>query len=259
MILSSVVIVLGEVLEAAILTSIFLSLSLRYETPRYWFAVSLLTGSCFAAFYAFSFDTVSQWFDGFGQEVVNAAILFTIYLCLLLFNTLVFTSKQNRQLKFYLQLIMTVGVSLAITREGSEIFIYLSGFFSSETMAVPVLTGSILGAGIGVSLGILFYYAITSMNTKTSLYVGYTLFLFVAAGMVSQAVRLLIQIDWLPSQEIVWDISSWVDESSVTGRLLFALVGYEATPTAIEIEFYLASVSGILITTMLAKYYKKAD
>jgi len=118
-----------------------------------------------------------------------------------------------------------------------------------------VLTGSALGAGIGLSFGILIYYLFINLPYRKSLYSGYTLFLFIAAGMLSQAVRLLIQIDWLPAQKIVWDTSSWLDESSVIGRLSYTLIGYEATPTMIEIQFYIAAVSSILITTAISHYY----
>lgn len=261
MILSSVIIVLGEVLEVAILTSLFLALSFRFKISRYWIIYALAIGSTSAVIYAISFDMVSQWLDGFGQEVVNAGILIGIYICLLLFNTLIHITNHSRQMTKYLPWVMTAAVSLALTREVSEIFLYLSGFFSSESLLMPVITGSILGAGIGLSFGILVYYIFIHMTPRTSLHVGYSLLLFVAAGMVIQAARLLIQIDWLPAQETLWDVSGWLDESSVTGRLLFTLVGYEATPTLIEIQCYISAVLGILITTSISQYYfsKKAS
>ena len=261
MILSSVIIVLGEVLEVAILTSLFLALSFRFKISRYWIIYALAIGSTSAVIYAISFDIVSQWLNGFGQEVINAGIQIGIYICLLLFNTLIYITNQNHQMTKHLPWVMTAAVSLALTREVSEIFLYLSGFFSSELLMMPVITGSILGAGIGLSLGILVYYIFIHMTPRTSLYMGYSLLLFVAAGMVLQAARLLIQIDWLPAQEILWDVSGWLDESSVTGRLLFTLVGYEATPTLIEIQCYITAVLGILLTTGISQFYisKKAS
>jgi high-affinity iron transporter len=255
MILSSVIIVLGEVLEAALLTSLFLALSFRFKISRYWIIYAITIGSISAVLYAMFFDIVSLWFDGFGQEVINTIILIAMYIFLLLFNTLIHITKYSRQMTKYLPWVMTAVVSLALTREVSEIFLYLTGFFSSASLMMPVITGSILGAGIGLSFGILVYYIFIHMSNRTSLHVGYSLLLFVAAGMILQAVRLLIQIDWLPAQEIIWDVSGWLDESSVTGRLLFTLVGYEATPTLIEIQCYITAVLGILLTTSISQHY----
>jgi len=254
MILSSVVIILGEVLEATILTSIFLALSQRFETPRNWFFTALLTGITGAALYAIFFDVISQWADGFGQEIFNASIQLGIYGCLCLFNALVYSTKQDQIMSNHLTWIMTLGVSLAITREGAEIFLYLSGFIASDTLITSTITGGVIGAGIGLSVGILLYYFFVSLNKRLSLYLGYSLLLLVAAGMILQAVRLLIQIDWLPSQEIVWDVSNWINEASAAGRLLYTLIGYEATPTLIEIQFYIAALFGVLLTTGITLY-----
>ncbi len=255
MILSSVIIILGEVLEFTILTSIFLALSFHLKLSRHWIIYAVLLGITGAFSYAIFFDVISQWFDDFGQEVVNAMIQFCIYICILVFCCIIFIANKKPYAKKYLQWPMILCVSLALTREGSEIFLYLSGVLSSEQFIMPVLTGSALGAGIGLSFGILIYYLFINLSYKKSLYSGYTLFLFIAAGMLSQAVRLLIQIDWLPAQKIIWNTSSWLDESSVIGRLSYTLIGYEATPTLIEVQFYIAAVSGILIATALSHHY----
>jgi len=255
MILSSVVIILGEVLELAVLISLFLALSFPFKMSRCWVVYALLTGSAGAILYAASFDSLSQWLDGFGQEVINACIQLGIYICLLLFNTFIFIANKQQHATKYLPWIMALGVCLAVTREGSEIYIYISGFLPSSQLITPVITGSILGAGIGLSLGIVIYYLFINMSNQKSLYLGYSLLLLVAAGMIIQAIRLLIQIDWLPAQEIFWDISSWIDESSVGGRLLYTLIGYEATPTPIEIQGYFSAVTLILLTTFIAHHY----
>ena len=255
MILSSVIIVLGEVLELTILASLFLALSFRFRFTRYWIIYAVITGVVFAVSYAFFFDTVSQWLDGFGQEVVNASIQIGIYFCLLLFNTLIFIAYHHRLAIKNLQWVMALAICLAVTREGSEIYLYLTGFMSSLEHITPVIAGSAVGAGIGLSLGVLIYYLFIYLSPRMSLYTGYTLLLFIAAGIVLQAVRRLIQIDWLPAQQIAWDTTSWIDESSATGRLLFTLVGYEATPTPIEIQIYIASVFSIIVVTAASHYY----
>lgn len=255
MILSSVIIVLGEVLELTVLASLFLALSFRFRFARYWLVFALSAGSLLAILYAVTFDNISQWQDGFGQEIINAGIQFGIYFCLLLFNTLIYIAYHHRLAVKYLQWVMALAISLAVTREGSEIYLYLSGFMLSPELIAPVITGSVVGAGIGLSLGVLIYYLLVYQSPRKSLYIGYTLLLFVAAGTVLQAVRLLIQIDWLPAQAIVWDVSNWIEESSAIGRLLFILVGYEATPTPIEIQFYVAAVFAILLVTAISHYF----
>jgi len=255
MILSSVVIILGEVLEFTILTSIFLALSFHLKIPRRWIIYGVTFGCLGATSYALSFDMVSQWFEGFGQEVINATIQTSIYICLLLFCSIIFINRKNTVAVKYLKWLMIASVSLALTREGSEIFLYLSGVLASEQFVMPVLTGSALGAGIGLSFGILIYYIFINTPSRKSLLVGYALFIFISAGMLSQGVRLLIQIDWLPAQKVVWDTSSWLDESSVVGRLSYTILGYEATPTLIEIQFYITAIAGVIIATALSSYY----
>jgi len=81
--------------------------------------------------------------------------------------------------------------------------------------------------------------------------VGLGLLSLVAAGMLSQAVLLLIQADWLPSQLPLWDTSEWLSENSVTGQLLYALIGYEATPTALQAFFYFG---GLLLFLVVAVF-----
>jgi len=255
MILSSVIIILGEVLEVAILISLYLALSFRSKVSYNWLGPSLLFGLIGAIIYAYCFDIVSQWFDGFGQEVINASIQVGIYVCLLLFNTIIFITNKTPAVTKYIRWVMAISVSLALTREGAEIFLYLSGFYTSESLMIPVITGSILGTGIGLSLGILIYYTFINMSPRTSLYMGYILLLFVSAGIILQAVRLMIQIDWFPAQEIIWDVSNWLSESSVAGRLLYTLMGYEATPTLLEIQLYIVAIAGVLFSTYITQLY----
>jgi high-affinity iron transporter len=142
---------------------------------------------------------------------------------------------------------MALVVTLAITREGFEILVYLLGFAGNLQQLLVVLIGSAIGAGIGISIGALVYYLLRSLPRGPSLLTSLLLLVLVAAGLVSQAALLLIQADWLPSQLPLWDSSGLIAEDSVTGQLLYALIGYEATPTAIQAGFHATGALLMLI------------
>jgi len=254
MLLSSVIIILREVMEAAILTSLLLALSYVLKLSRYWFLAAFALGVVGAVGYAQQFDRVAEWLDGVGQELLNATLHVLIYACLLLVNVFILLQARYQSVAVYLQWSMMGAVSLAITREGVEIYLYLSGFATSPELFTPVMLGGVMGGSIGVSMGILIYYAFISLPTTVSLSLGYALLLMVAGNMISQAVRLLMQVDWLPGQPAAWNTSDWIREDSITGQLLYALIGYEATPTPIEVQCYLGSLALILLTTGLVRY-----
>jgi high-affinity iron transporter len=56
--------------------------------------------------------------------------------------------------------------------------------------------------------------------------------------MASQAIVLLNQADWLPFSPIAWDTNNLLSEASVIGQLAYALIGYEATPSLMQVLAY---------------------
>jgi len=98
------------------------------------------------------------------------------------------------------------------------------------------------------------------MPINISVRVGYVLTVLVAGSMISQTIQQLTQADWLISQYPIWDISMWISEHSVTGQLLYALIGYEATPTAIQVTAYLfALIIIILFSSYSWNHYQRLD
>ena len=71
--------------------------------------------------------------------------------------------------------------------------------------------------------------------------------------MVMQATMLLEQVDWLPAGKSVWDSSALVSEQSITGELLYAVFGYESTPSYLQLALYLASLGLMLAVILLAR------
>jgi high-affinity iron transporter len=257
MLLTSVIIILREVLEAALVISVLLALGDRMQVGRRWASWGVGIGLLGAMVYAATTATVSDWLDGVGQEVVNAFLQIAIYCCLTLIIVL-FTKSHERAAPIgkSIALLMMASVSLAIVREGSEILIYLSSFTNDPELLEPILLGGMVGAGIGTSVGALTYYLLLNVNRRWSPYASIVVVMLIAAGMASQATSLLIQADWLPSQLPLWDTSGWVSESSVTGQLLYALIGYEATPTPIQVMIHF---SGLLLPAGLIALIRKGS
>lgn len=248
MLLNAVIIILREVIEASLIISLFLAFSQLTNHSRVWLWKALLLGFISATVYAINIGVMSQWFDGVGQEVVNAGIQIIIYLALLIFLIAAMRPRSpfNQRL---LMAMMMIGVIFATVRECSEIIIYIHGFVTVPELFQSVLLGSAIGAGIGISIGVCIYYVLITMPINISVRIGYVLTVLVAGSMISQTVQQLIQADWVLSQYPIWDTSSWISENSIVGQLLYAVMGYEATPTAIQLIAYLSALFIIILSS----------
>ncbi|MDO7597039.1 MAG: FTR1 family protein [Pseudomonadota bacterium] len=246
MLLNAVIIILREVIEASLIISLFLAFSQIFNNSRVWLLTGLFLGVISAAIYAVNIGVVSQWFDGVGQEVINAGIQIIIYLVLLTF--LIIAMRPDSPLnKSLLTAMMMIGVIFATVREGSEIIIYIHGFVTVPELFQSVLLGSAIGAGIGISIGVCIYYILLNMPINISIRAGYVLTVLLAGSMISQTVQQLTQADWVISQYPIWDTSTWISEHSISGQLLYAVIGYEATPTAVQVMAYLSALFIIIL------------
>ena len=256
MLLNAVIIILREVIEASLIISLFLAFSQLTHHDRPWILKALLLGITSASIYAINIGSVSQWFDGVGQEVVNAIIQIIIYLVLLIF-LITAMRPQTAFNKSLLTAMMMIGVTFATVREGSEIIIYIHGFVAVPDLLKSVLLGSAIGAGIGISIGVCIYYLLINMPFNISVRVGYVLTVLLAGSMISQTIQQLTQADWIIGQYPIWDTSLWLSEHSVTGQLLYAVIGYEATPTVIQVTAYLSALALIILSSGYAWFHQK--
>jgi high-affinity iron transporter len=70
------------------------------------------------------------------------------------------------------------------------------------------------------------------------------LVLLLAASMASQAARLLIRADVLPSLVApIWNTSNVLSQDTVAGTILHGLIGYDAQPAGMQVVAYV----GVLI------------
>lgn len=251
MLLDAVIIVLRETLEAGILISVLLTISnqLKLGFGWLWFA---LTGSLIGSIvYVGNLGIVSEWFDYAGQEVVNATIQYGIYLCLLAICLLI--TSPNPTGRRTLTGLLSLAVILASIREGTEIILFFMGFLHDSNIFSKALTSGFIGLMIGFSVGALCYYAIVSSGHRWSRPIQIVVLTMMAAGMVAQATRLLIQADWLPSRAPIWDTRGLLPEPSLLGQLAYATFGYEATPTPIEAWLYIGALALIPLSILLIR------
>lgn len=239
MLLDTVIIILREVLEASLLAGLLLAISQMSGLGKRWLIGSLVFGLSGAAVYATNLNWISEQFDYRGQELTNSLLQIMIFLLaanVIARSHMVQLGKPGAP---GLRIAMGAVIALAIVREFSEILLYLQGFANNQGQLYSVLAGSIIGAAIGLSIGIVFYYGFTLRSGNRSLHLCLLTLMFVVAGIVAQVAPMLQQIDLLPATNPVWDSSRLLTEDSITGQLLYAVLGYEATPSPWHLAFYL--------------------
>lgn len=232
--LSSLVIILREVLEAGLIISALLAAARIKNVDTCSLAGGIVLGLIGAALIAGNMDAISNVGDGIGQELLNAALDIAIIICLTGCCSSALAGRHHMLLRWG-----GVGaIACAASREVSEIIIYAWGFSTSFSAFVPVLIGGTIGVGIGVSISALLYYLLAYQPGRRALRITATLLALIAAGMAAEAIGYFEQAGLTPAQPPYWDSSSWVAEGSIYGQLLHALIGYEATPTPLQITAY---------------------
>lgn len=268
MLLNSVVLLLREVLEAAVLVSVLASLAHTFTLGFRWFTWALLPASLGVMLYANALPHITDWLNGAGQEVVNVGLQSAVFLVIgaIVFVLASYHSQEllglarisKKRLTHLLPSLFGAAVVCAAIREGSEIYIYISGFTVAPELRVPVFSGSAIGAGIGVSLGILLFYFLTTLPRQRSFRFCLSLLALIGAGMVVQATVLLEQIDWLSGGAPVWDTTALVPEQSLLGELLYAVFGYESTPSIYQVLLYLGSLIFVSGAYFFGRRFRKS-
>lgn len=259
MTLSAVIIILREVLEAALVLSLLFSTTRLMGLSYRGILAGFVLGTAGAVSATLFVEAISESFDGVGQEVFNAVLLTAIVLLLIVYAAGLDrrAAAGNGRMARLLPLVGCLVMAMALTREGMEIIIFISGFAADPAEILPVLVGGAMGAGIGISVGVLIYYGLISLPGRLAVVVPLLLLALVAAGMASQAVVYLMQGGLVESQLPVWDSSGWIPETSVTGQLLYALLGYEATPTLKQLGFYSATLLVFLLVIAVSRWLRK--
>lgn len=247
--ISVTLIIFRECLEICLLIGIISSALKDFEQRKKIISFGILLGAFLSVLVAFGFSSISNAFNGEGEEIFNIALLAFSIFCIA--YTLKMVKQQVCNLKEKLAtsyqkknfLIISLIIALTILREGAEIILLL-GAMSSKLKTIEIISGALAGGFLGIVLGFLLYFGLAKISFK-SLFKFINIFLvLLAAGMSAQIANYLLAIDAIQIfGDNMWDSSWLVSQNSFLGKFLHNFIGYSDYPTKLEVIFYFFTAS----------------
>lgn len=257
---AAAIIVFRESLEASLIISIMMAATRGIPLRGRWVWGGVLLGLVGSALVASSMEMIANLADGIGQELFNVVILITAIGMLAWHN--IWMSVHGKELAQQIsntaravtngsreRSVILFVVALAVLREGSETVLFLYGVATGGQNGIrDTLIGGLLGLGSGAVVATLLYAGLLRIPVRWFFAVTSALVLLLAASMASQAARLLIQADLLPSLVTpMWDTSGVLAQNTALGTILHGLVGYEAQPAGMQVLAYVLVFTAIAL------------
>ncbi|GMU47020.1 MAG: FTR1 family protein [Pseudomonadales bacterium] len=254
--LSALIIVFREVLEAALVVGIVCAATRGVPGRNAMVGAGIGLGIGGALVVALAADAIAGFASGMGQELFNALVLIAVVV--LLSGHILWMSTHGEKLARDANAageavrsgerpprILIALVGLALLREGSEVVLFLYGIAAGGASVAAMASGSALGVALGVLAGATLYGGLLRIPSRHLFAVSTVLLTLLAAGMAAQAAKYLIQADYLPALGYLWDTGWLLSNDSVLGTLLATLVGYEAEPAGMQLIFYGAVIAAV--------------
>ncbi len=253
--LASLIVVFREALEAGLVVGIVLAATEGVAGRLRWIAAGMGCGLACAALLALFAGTLSDAFDGAGQEMFTASVLGLAVLMLGWHVTWMAAhardlAAQMRALgqdvklgRRSLAALATV-VGVAVLREGAEVVLFLFGIASSGGQsALAMIAGGVAGLALAAGASFALYRGLTAIPLHRLFSVTNWLIVVLAAGMAGQAAAVLHSADVIPGWgERVWNTSFIIADGGLAGRTLHALAGYSAQPCGVQVAAWLATL-----------------
>jgi high-affinity iron transporter len=261
--IAALIIVFREVIEAGIVVGIVMAATRSVEGRGQWIAGGVLAGFVAACFVALFVEAITSAFAGMGQELFNALVLGIAVFMLTWHN--VWMARHGREIATEMMAIgkavtagsrtllaLAVVVGVAVLREGSEVVLFLYGIVASEGGAnFGILAGGVAGLALGAAVSLLTYLGLLRVPGRYLFAVTSVMIAFLAAGMAAQAIAFLEQADKLNLlSSVAWNTSNFLSGSSLLGKILHTLVGYNEQPTGMQVVIYIAT---LVLTYFLMK------
>ncbi|MCP4586218.1 MAG: iron transporter [Pseudoalteromonas sp.] len=188
---------------------------------------------------------VSQLFDHRGLEFMQ------MLLCIVIFAAALISCQQRSQAA-------AVALVATMTLYLSHYMIYLVSFWHSKDTAEPLILGTLLGVGICISFGVLLFFLLESVVKRAGVQPLVVLLALNATAKLLILLDLASQVDLLDVTSNYLDWRGFLVENSELGRVLKALLGYEATPSKTALWVYVVAALVFIALARVLKI-KKAE
>jgi high-affinity iron transporter len=262
---AALIIVFREVIEAGLVVGIVMAATKAVAHRGQWIAGGVLAGFIGACMVAVFVGAITAAFAGMGQELFNASVLGIAVVMLTWHN--VWMARHGREIatemltlgkavvagsRTLLALALVVGI--AILREGSEVVLFLYGIVTSEGgWSLSIFLGGLAGLALGALVSVLTYFGLLRIPGRYLFAVTSAMIALLAAGMAAQAVGFLEQANIVTAfSAVLWDSSGILSDSSLLGKVLHTLIGYNDRPSGMQVTVYVATLALTYILMRLA-------
>lgn len=255
---------LREGVEAALIVSIVLSYLVRTGNVRHAGQVWVGVGAAIALSVVLGvaiFATVGEMKPPFDQlfeatTLVVAAVVVTW----MLFWMRRAAASVSGELRAAIDRAVSGGGALglavlaftAVIREGIETAIFLTGQATAagqqaDLGALSVLVGALAGLAIAAVLGVGFYRGTRRIDLGVFFrWTGLAL-IFIAAGLLSQAVHELVELGLVPiGASVAYDLAGVLPDDAGIGQFAHAIFGYSAAPEFATLAVYLGYLVAVI-------------
>ena len=259
-------IVFREALEAALFIGIIAASTRGVINRTRWLCFGVAVGILGSVLMASVMGQISAWAGGIGQDIVTACILSTA-LCMLAWHCIWVSPNSHQMVQEAKQIgsatskgnqtlwALAIAVALSVLREGAETVLFVAGLVLGSTESLGTLTLSVaLGLAMGVLAGWLIYKGLGQVKPQRLFAVTNILILMLAGSLASQLAKTANQADWISLLgDQAWDISALLPNDSAIGMVLHGVLGFDASPTQLQVLFYLATIIFIWIVAKQIK------
>jgi high-affinity iron transporter len=264
--MSELIIVFREVLEASLIVGILYTYlnqtNQKKSIPILWQGViAALVASILGSFL---FQKLAGGFQGQAEKLFEG---FVMIIAAVILGSMIVWMAKNKNIAEDLkdkadQALSSSKVNygifalafISVFREGIETILFLYGVMMKEgSLSISL---SLLGAFIGVGIGVLIFVQGKKVPLKTFFNVSSVLLIFVAAGMLAYGVHELESAGLIPNYGRIWDINPvklpdgsyplFHDKGHI-GSLFKGLFGYNGDPSMIELISWFLTVTGLMV------------
>ncbi|WOC28100.1 iron transporter [Pseudoalteromonas sp. N1230-9] len=243
MLITSLLMTINQLLPVVILAVL---LSLIVPLSQRQVSIYAVIGILMSLVFVQTAAWLSQLFDHRGLEFIQMLLCIIIFVAALI-------SCQQRSIAAALALIATMALYL------SHYMIYLVSFWHSKDTAEPLILGTFLGVGICISFGVLLFFLLESITKRAGVQPLIVLLAFNATAKLLVLLDLASQVDLLDVTANYLDWRGFLVENSELGRVLKALVGYEATPSKTALWVYVVATLAFIIIVRVLKIKKTKE